>query len=65
MSLTAKKINYIFRPLNSNVTVDKCFSCDVNSWRKESQPEENNNLFEQQTEVGSTIPLDLQNTLTS
>ena len=45
MSLTAKKVNYIFRPLNSNIIVDKLFSCVVNSWRKESQAEENKYLI--------------------
>ena len=45
MSLTAKKVNYIFRPLNSNITVDKLFSCVVNSWRKESQAKENKYLI--------------------
>ena len=46
MSLTAKKVNYIFRPLNSNIIVDKLFSCVVNSWRKESQAEENKYLIQ-------------------
>ena len=36
---------YIFRPLNSNIIVDKLFSCVVNSWRKESQAEENKYLI--------------------
>ena len=45
MSLTAKKVNYIFRLLNSNIIVDKIFSCVVNSWRKESQAEENKYLI--------------------
>ena len=45
MSLRAKKVNYIFRPLNSNIIVDKLFSCVVNSWRKESQAEENKYLI--------------------
>ena len=45
MSLTAKKVNYIFRPLNSNIVADKLFSCVVNSWRKESQAEENKYLI--------------------
>ena len=45
MSLTTKKVNYIFRPLNSNIIVDKLFSCVVNSWRKESQAEENKYLI--------------------
>ena len=45
MSLTSKKVNYIFRPLNSNIIVDKLFSCAVNSWRKESQAEENKYLI--------------------
>ena len=44
MSLTAKKVNYIFKPLNLNIIVDKLFSCVVNSWRKESQVEENRYL---------------------
>ena len=35
----------------------------ANFRRKESQTEENRYLFEQQTEVGSTIPPDTQNTL--
>ena len=45
MSLTTKKVNYIFRPLNSNIIVDKLFSCVVNSWRKESQAEKNKYLI--------------------
>ena len=45
MSLTTKKVNYIFRPLNSDVIVDKPFSCVANSWRKESQAEENKYLI--------------------
>ena len=45
MSLTAKKVNYIFRPLNSYTIVDKLFFCVVNSWRKESQAEENKYLI--------------------
>ena len=45
MSLTAKKVNYIFKPLNLNIAVDKLFSCVVNSWRKESQDEENRYLI--------------------
>ena len=45
MFLTAKKVNYIFRPLNSNIIVDKFFSCVVNSWIKESQAEENKYLI--------------------
>ena len=45
MSLTAKKVNYIFRPLNSNIVADKLFSCVVNSWRKENQAEENKYLI--------------------
>ena len=44
MSLTAKKVDYIFKRLNSNITVDRPFSCVVNSWRKESQAEEIFNL---------------------
>ena len=31
MFLTAKKVNYIFKPLNLNLIVDKLFSCVVNS----------------------------------
>ena len=45
MFLTAKKVNYIFKPLNLNLIVDKIFSCVVNSWRKESQAEENKYLI--------------------
>ena len=45
MSLTAKRVNYIFRLLNSNIIVDKLFSCVVNSCRKESQAEENKYLI--------------------
>ena len=45
MSLTAKKVNYIFKPLNLNITVDKLFSCVGNSWRKKSQAEENRYLI--------------------
>ena len=45
MFLTAKKVNYIFRPLNSNIIVDKLLSCVANSWRKESQAEENKYLI--------------------
>ena len=45
MSLTAKKVNYIFKPLNLNIIVDKLFSCVVNSCRKESQAEENRCLI--------------------
>ena len=45
MSLRAKKLNYIFRTLNSNIIVDKFFSCVVNSWRKDSQAEENKYLI--------------------
>ena len=45
MSLTAKKVNYIFRPINSNIIVDKIFPCVVNSWRKQSQAEENKYLI--------------------
>ena len=43
MSLTAKKVNYNFRPLNSNIIAAKLFSFVVNSWRKESQAGENKN----------------------
>ena len=39
------------------------FSCFVNSRRKEGQADETRYLFEQQTEVGSTIPPDTQNSL--
>ena len=42
MSQTGKKVNYIFKPLNLKIIVDKLFSCVVNSWRKESKAEENN-----------------------
>ena len=45
MSLKVKKVNYIFKPLNLNVIVDKLFSCVGNSWRKESQAEENRYLI--------------------
>ena len=45
MYVTAKKINYIFKPLNLNIIVDKLFSCVGNSWRKESQAEENRYLI--------------------
>ena len=45
MPQTAKKVNYIFKPLNLNITVDKLFSCFGNSWRKESQAEENRYLI--------------------
>ena len=45
MSLTAKKVNYIFKSLNLNIIVDKLFSCIGNSWRKESQAEENRYLI--------------------
>ena len=45
MLLTAKKVKYIFKPLNLNLVVDKIFSCVVNSWRKESQAEENKYLI--------------------
>ena len=45
MFLTAKKVNYIFRPLNSNITVDKIFSYVVNFLRKESQAEKNKYLI--------------------
>ena len=34
MPLTAKKVNYIFRPFNSNIIVDKILSCVFDSWRK-------------------------------
>ena len=45
MSLTVKKVNYIFKPLNLNIIVDKFFPYVVNSWRKESQAEENKCLI--------------------
>ena len=45
MSLTAKKVNYNFKPLNLNIIVNKVFSCVVNSWRKERQAEENKYLI--------------------
>ena len=45
MFLTAKKVNYIFKPLNLNLIVDKIFSCVSNSWRKETQAEENKYLI--------------------
>ena len=45
MFLTAKKENYIFRPLNSNIIADMFFSCFVNSCTKESQAEENKYLI--------------------
>ena len=45
MSLTAKKVNYIFKPLHLNSIADKLFSCVMNSWRKESQAEENKYLI--------------------
>ena len=45
MFLTAKKVNYIFKPLNLNLVDEKIFSCVVNSWRKESQAEENKYLI--------------------
>ena len=45
MFLTAKKVNYIFKPLNLNLIVDKLFSCVVNSQRKERQAEENKYLI--------------------
>ena len=45
MSLTAKKVNYIFKPLNFNIIVDKLFSWVDNSWRKESKAEENKYLI--------------------
>ena len=45
MSLTAKKVNYIFKPLHLNIIVDKLFfSGVVNSWRKDSQAKENRYL---------------------
>ena len=45
MFLTAKNVNYIIKPLNWNLVVDKILSCVVNSWRKESQAEENKYLI--------------------
>ena len=45
MFLTARKVNYIFKPLNLNLIVDQIFSCVVNSWRKDSQAEENKYLI--------------------
>ena len=45
MSLTLEKVNYIFKPLNLNIIVDKFFPYVVNSWRKESQAEENKCLI--------------------
>ena len=45
MFLTAKKLNYIFKSLNLYLIVDKIFSFVVNSWRKESQAEENKYLI--------------------
>ena len=42
MFLTAKKIDYIFKPLN--LIVDKIFCCVVNSPRKDSQAEKNKYL---------------------
>ena len=64
-TLTVKKVNYIFKSLNLDIIVDKLFSCVGNSWRKESQAEENRYLIwtAEQTEVGSAIPLDTRNTL--
>ena len=45
MFLREKKVNYIFKPLNLNLIVDKIFSCVVNGWRQESQAEENKYLI--------------------
>ena len=45
MSLTARKVNYIFKPLNLNIIVEKLFSGVVNSLRKDSQAEENRYLI--------------------
>ena len=45
MFLTAKKVNYIIKPLNWNLVVDKILSYVVNSGRKESQAEENKYLI--------------------
>ena len=44
MSVAVKKVNHIFKPLKLNIIADKIFSCVVNSWRKESQAEENRYL---------------------
>ena len=52
MSLTEKKVNYIFRPLNSNIFADKLFPCVVNFWRKKSQAEENKYLIWTADSVG-------------
>ena len=41
MSLTAKKVNDIFKPLNLNINIGKFFSCVGHSQRKESKAEEN------------------------
>ena len=45
MFLTAKKVNYISKPLNLNIIVDKLFCCVDNPRRKESQAEENRYLI--------------------
>ena len=45
MFLTAKKVNYIFKPLSLNLISDKIFSCVDNSWRKEIQAEGNKYLI--------------------
>ena len=45
MSLTAKKVNDIFKPLNLKIIVDKLVSCVGHSWRKESEAEEDGYLI--------------------
>ena len=62
MSLTAKKVNYIFKPLYLNIIVDKLFLALAIPGEKRAKLKKIDISFEQLT-GGSTIPLDTKNTL--
>ena len=63
MSLTAKKANYIFKPFNLNIFADKLSFVLWIPGEKRAKLKKISISFEQKTEVGSTIPLDTQDTL--
>ena len=63
MSLTAKKANYIFKPFNLNIFADKLSFVLWIPGEKRAKLKKISIWFEQQTEAGSTIPSDTQNTL--
>ena len=62
MFLTVKKVNYIFKLLNLNIIADKVFFASGIPGEKRAKLKKIGRESEQQTEVGSTIPLDIQNT---